>query len=506
LSRKRSRVGSALRRTRVLLLASVLTACLSLPSSSGAATLLEPPPGPVSPGDILQFSLTLEDFDLENATDGRDEYPAFGCPPGVVTYVFDWVGVPFVAPLTPTHAEIPGDNVAPSAAFEFAVQVDPELNAGPVFFVDFTVVAPCESGASFFSANAHFGPYSVEAPDASGEADLSVLKEASSASVPVGELVTYTLTVTNGGPDAAENVMLTDILPAGATFESADAPCAHDAANGLVTCELGEIADGASVVKQIRVTASEATQLVNRAAVTSSTGDPDDIDASDSVTTQVNEPPPSPDERALAIVIDEDSIDNGNQPNLFSGDDVNEDLARPGLRSQLPFFAANVEETIVLYTGQVGDEGWFALTSIPEAWAAAGPTTSGLRNYVGDPVGPGLGTGRKRESLLDKIPGVTPLRAAGLSLLEGRTVCAVVYDNDVSVNYDPLTGSLKGATLGRIAFRVGSVVPLVHLSSSSLPGVTIEILDADSVCGGPLGLFTDAPAPISSSAPFDTGR
>ena len=42
-----------------------------------------------------------------------------------------------------------------------------------------------------------------------------------------------------------------------------------------------------------------------------------------------------------------------------------------------------------------------------------------------------------------------------------------------------------------------------NVSSSSLPKVDIEILDADEVCGGVLELFTDAPEPVSSSDPFD---
>ena len=79
----------------------------------------------------------------------------------------------------------------------------------------------------------------------------------------------------------------------------------------------------------------------------------------------------------------------------------------------------------------------------------------------------------------------------------------MVYDSDISINYGPLNGSLKGANLGTVAFKVNSVTQLTGFSSSSLPKVEIEILDAVEVCEGPLTLFTDAPAPISSSEPFD---
>ena len=212
---------------------------------------------------------------------------------------------------------------------------------------------------------------------------------------------------------------------------------------------------------------------------------------------------------ASLVIIDEDSIDKGSPPNFFFDFDVNDDIAALGLRATLPAFAgANVGTEISLYTGEVGDEGWFALTSVPDAWAAADPDpatdTDGLTNYI--LAGPGLGTDNDPEALLDKIPGVTPLRATGLELLVGQQVCAVVQDSDVSINYDPLDGSLKGASLGRVAFKVLSVTPLTGASSSSLPVVAVEILNAEEICEGDLSLFEDAPVPISSSEPSDTGN
>jgi len=213
---------------------------------------------------------------------------------------------------------------------------------------------------------------------------------------------------------------------------------------------------------------------------------------------------------AIFLLIDEDSIDNGNPPNFFSDVQVNDDMADIGLRTELRFFDQNPGETITLNTGEVGDEGWFAPKTILQSWTDAGPTGDGLRNFVGNPslpfthnVGPGLGTGDDPESLLDKIPDVIPLRATGLALLEGERVCAVVYDSDISINYDPINGSLKGANLGTVAFEVLDVRHLMGVSSSSLPEVDIRILDAEVVCEGPLELFTEAPAPISSSEPED---
>ena len=156
-------------------------------------------------------------------------------------------------------------------------------------------------------------------------------------------------------------------------------------------------------------------------------------------------------------------------------------------------------------TGEVGDEGWFAPETIPQSWVDAGPTDDGLRNYVGIPVGPGLGSGDDPEALLDKIPDVIPLRATALEGLEGGIFCAVVYDSDISINYDPLDGSLKGDNLGIVAFEVqlDGVNRLRRHSSGTLPSVEILILDAEMICADPLTLLTAVPRPTSSSEPYD---
>ena len=207
------------------------------------------------------------------------------------------------------------------------------------------------------------------------------------------------------------------------------------------------------------------------------------------------------------IVIDEGSIDNGKpytyEPDLlyFNGLDVNEPFAEIGLRNLLPAFSgSNVDKTYELLTGEVEDEAWFGLpTTLPNTWAGAGPTTDGLRNFLGidfkagpawlapDSVGPGLGREYEDfgpEDLLDKIPNVTPLRYPELKALRGRTVCAVVFDSDISINYDPLNGSLKGANLGVVAFQVLDFGGNTPESDDSLPNMQVMVLHADTCLNG----------------------
>ena len=79
----------------------------------------------------------------------------------------------------------------------------------------------------------------------------------------------------------------------------------------------------------------------------------------------------------------------------------------------------------------------------------------------------------------------------------------MVFKSDISINLVPLRGSLKGDNLGTVAFEVLEVTQLQGYSSSSLPAVAITILDAAEVCDAEFDLLNDAPAPISSSEPFD---
>ncbi|MGI9319901.1 MAG: IPTL-CTERM sorting domain-containing protein [Thiogranum sp.] len=72
------------------------------------------------------------------------------------------------------------------------------------------------------------------------ESDLSMIKVAP-PSVGQGTELTYDLSVYNDGPADADNVTITDTLPAGVTFVSASAGCTHLA--GVVTCDVGSLAN-----------------------------------------------------------------------------------------------------------------------------------------------------------------------------------------------------------------------------------------------------------------------
>ncbi len=125
------------------------------------------------------------------------------------------------------------------------------------------------------------------------QADLSLTKTAL-AGTRIDRDITYTLTIANGGPDDAANVVLTDTLPSQVGFVSAtpgQGSCAHDAANHRVTCNLGAMPSGASVgvtiVVHVPAAAAVGTAFRNDAIVRSDTDDPDTSNNSASASTTV---------------------------------------------------------------------------------------------------------------------------------------------------------------------------------------------------------------------------
>lgn len=97
-------------------------------------------------------------------------------------------------------------------------------------------------------------------------ADLELSLEAEPEAVAYGGVVTYTLVITNHGPQDAHGVVLSDTLPAGAGFIQASAGCVY--AEGLVTCSLGDLAAENSLIIEIAARApSTWAALVNTATV-----------------------------------------------------------------------------------------------------------------------------------------------------------------------------------------------------------------------------------------------
>jgi uncharacterized repeat protein (TIGR01451 family) len=134
---------------------------------------------------------------------------------------------------------------------------------------------------------------SAQAPD---PADLVLTKSDSPDPVQQGKVLTYTITVHNNGPDAAQNVTVSDALPAGVDFVSAKPNSCQKSGNN-VSCDLGTLASGETATVTIKVRPRHSGQLSNTASVESTTADSMPTNNSDTETTTVTAkggPPPSP--------------------------------------------------------------------------------------------------------------------------------------------------------------------------------------------------------------------
>ncbi|MEJ5312731.1 MAG: DUF11 domain-containing protein, partial [Anaerolineae bacterium] len=161
---------------------------------------------PVTPGEAMTYSLTVTNdgpSDAENVV-VTDTLPA---------------EVTFVA-ATPAQTSGPNPLVwnlgtltpGESRTILITVTVNADVTAGFTNTVLITTTTPGDNPGNNEDA------YPV---DVLPDVEIRVAKTGSASPVTPGEAMTYSLTVTNDGPSDAENVVVTDTLPAEVTFVAA---------------------------------------------------------------------------------------------------------------------------------------------------------------------------------------------------------------------------------------------------------------------------------------------
>jgi len=124
--------------------------------------------------------------------------------------------------------------------------------------------------------------------------DISVLKSGDETATP-GSQITYQVVVTNGGPDDADNVVLSDPLPAHTTFVSASVSQGSFTNDGTtVTASFGTIVAFESASLTLKLTVDSNTEpgttITNTASARSSSADNDLTNNQASASTQVVAP------------------------------------------------------------------------------------------------------------------------------------------------------------------------------------------------------------------------
>jgi uncharacterized repeat protein (TIGR01451 family) len=172
----------------------------------------------------------------------------------------------------------------------------PLANGATAVFTLNTTISPSATGsisnsASVSSSNSDSNDTNSTATSPVlpvGEADLSITKTTNVTQAQTGNTINYTITVTNNGPEAATNVIVTDDLPTGLQFVSATPSQGSCTGTDPFNCNLGTLASGASatVTLQALVTATSGT-ITNTATVDSDVDD-------DNLGNNTSSTPPTP--------------------------------------------------------------------------------------------------------------------------------------------------------------------------------------------------------------------
>ncbi len=187
-------------------------------------------------------------------------------------------------------------SLAPTAGefFTLVGHVPPATPVGTIYTNTATVEATTSDPNT--NNNSSSATTGVTEPNA----DLGVTKLASASQVPPDSDLTYTITVTNGGPSNAVNATMNDTLPGNMTFVSVSAPagwtCSTPApgAGGTVSCSNPSLAPNAgeifTLVGHVPPGTPAGTIYNNTASVSTTSFDPNAENNTSSTSTSVTEP------------------------------------------------------------------------------------------------------------------------------------------------------------------------------------------------------------------------
>ena len=203
------------------------------------------------------------------------------------------------------------------------------VGSSEIITTQFDVPLGVESGPSDLIVVANGIPsLAVQAYVCVGAADLAITKTDSPDPVITGNNLTYTVTVTNNGPDTSTSVIVTDDLPAETTFVSCSSTggvCGGSGNNRTVT--FASLASGESesitFVANVNCSVADGTVISNTATVDSCTHDPNPNNNSTTATTTASNPPPTitgasanpsvlwpPNHRLVDVTVDYNVTDN----------------------------------------------------------------------------------------------------------------------------------------------------------------------------------------------------
>lgn len=193
----------------------------------------------------------------------------------------------------------------------------------------------------------------ITTPVVTQATDLEVVKTVDKTTANINDQVTFTITVTNHGPSNATGVKVTDALPSGYTFVSADPSAAYNSTSGVWS--VGNLANGASSALKIVTTLNASGVYLNTATGTGDQADTNTDNNTGTATATVN---PNP------IAVDDDTTTEEPTPVIIPV--LNNDHAQAGsldvttivIKSQPAHGTVTVNgDGTVTYTPESGYEG-----------------------------------------------------------------------------------------------------------------------------------------------------
>ncbi|HSH02853.1 MAG TPA: TadE/TadG family type IV pilus assembly protein [Anaerolineae bacterium] len=180
------------------------------------------------------------------------------------------------------------DYVLTSDSHEINIEVLPTLGGGDAITITNTALVSSQS----FDVNLdnNTSTISTTVVPIPTEADLSVSKSSSNNPIIIDTDFSYSISVFNYGLAAAPNVVVTDTLPAGVTYQGSVPPaaCTYSIGTNTAICNLGNLARDEAGSVLLNVTAPGTTGFItNTVSVGSDAPDPDLSDNTFSLSTEV---------------------------------------------------------------------------------------------------------------------------------------------------------------------------------------------------------------------------
>ena len=373
-----------------------------------------------------------------------------------------------------------------------------------------TVVSPAaQTNTGTISDADQFDPNTANntasATETPQQADLSVTKTVSDATPNVGDQITFTVTLSNQGPDAATGVQVTDLLPAGLTFVQRDpSQGSYNNVSGVWT--VGTVSPGAPQTLSITATVVSPAAQTNTGTIS----DADQFDPNTANNTASATVIAAPDTPGVAqndaFTTAENAVLNG-VSNVFAdnGSGPDSDPDDPLQVTAVNGNALSVGTTIMLASGALltlNANGTFSYD--PNGAFDALPTpASGASNTPGTDSFTYTITGSSTATVTVTITGVdsddTLIGTAGIDNLSGGIGNDLYFVGNSGDGVNEAVGAGYDIVAATVDYTMPANVEALYIIGAGLTGTGSGNADTLLSTGG-ANTWSGSPAMISTTS------